>query len=63
MNHAFFKDFDWQALENHTMESPIKDLVNKYPVALKQYKPEAPRETGAKAEPLEGWTYVKDGNK
>ncbi len=43
------------------MESPIKELVNKYPVALKQYKPEAPRETGTKVESLEGWTYVKEG--
>jgi len=45
------------------LDSPIKELVNKYPVVIKPYKPEAPREPGAKNEPLEGWTYIKDGNK
>lgn len=43
------------------MESPIKDLVNKYPVAIKPYKPDAPRDNGNKGQDnMEGWTFVKD---
>lgn len=32
------------------MESPIKDLVNKYPVAIKPYKADVPRDINNKGE-------------
>ena len=42
-DHAFFKGFDWKALESLEMESPLKDLVKKFPVSLKPYRPEPPK--------------------
>jgi serine/threonine protein kinase len=42
-NHTFFKNFDWKLLEEQKMESPLEDIVAKYPSVYKPYKPEPPR--------------------
>lgn len=40
--HAFFKntEWSWESLIDGTMESPLKDLVHKFPGNIKPYKPE-----------------------
>lgn len=61
--HKFFDGFDWAALLELRMESPLKSLVQKYPIKIKPYNPEIqndqknlPQSTGK----VEGWTFVKE---
>ena len=43
------------------MESPLKDLVRKYPASLKPYRPEPPKTNQSGEETkVEGWTYMKE---
>lgn len=43
------------------MESPLKDLVSKYPGSVKPYKPEPPRANKPDdSTKVEGWTYYKN---
>lgn len=34
-NHPFFRGFEWAKLESMEMESPLKDIVKKYPIKFK----------------------------
>lgn len=61
--HAFFKTFDWKLLEEQKMESPLKDIVTRFPVAIKPYKPEPARPINqSEQEKVEGWTYYRNNN-
>lgn len=65
--HAFFTSakFDWKALEEMRLESPIKPIIDKFKLRYKPYnaqeltkKGTSDSTTGGKE--LEGWTYVRD---
>ena len=64
-NHAFFEGFNWSELEQQTMESPLKTLINKYPINVKPHKPNTndikglnKNSSGDAEHKIDGWTYM-----
>lgn len=60
-NHAFFTNFDWEALNEMKMPSPLAEIVKEFPVKPKHTfstkNQEVPKDSGYQ---IEGLSYNPD---
>lgn len=57
--HAFFNNFDWKALEEQRMESPLKEIVNQIPATTSPYEPTEAPIRRVEQPKIKDFTYTK----